>query len=246
MSARLLGTAFLLALIPSLHAQETVLTIVVRAGDTGAPLSGAVLEVGGARGAADMLGQAELVGVPPGPLAVSATFPGYVALDTTITVVADDANLTVLTLQSDARDLGDVVVEAESVNDAMLRRQGFFERRDRSTGVFLTRQELDQRGTTMFSDVFRAVPGIRVQRQGQGGRTSIVSQRRRGCEMAIFFDGVEMAGGALNADAIPYDNIAAVEIYRGPAEVPSQFNYQRMRETCGAILIWTRMVAGGD
>lgn len=243
MSTRFLGVLFLLLASGSGMAQEADLTIIVRAGDTGGPLGGALLEVGGVRGAADMVGRAELSGVPPGPLRISASSPGYVTLDTTVTVVTGESNLAILSLRSDARDLGDVVVEAESVNDALLRRRGFFERRERNTGVFLTRQELDQRGTTMFSDVFRAIPGVRVQRQGQGGRTSIVSQRRRGCEMALFFDGVEMAYGALNADAISYDDIAAVEVYRGPSEVPSEYNYTRSRETCGAVLIWTRMVA---
>lgn len=242
MMLRLVFVVALAAAPLSAGAQGSDLLITVRAGDTRLPLGGALLEVGGAQGQADMLGQADLSGVPFGPLDIRASYEGYVTLDTTITIEAGAINEAVLVLQSDARDLGDVVVEAESINDAVLRRRGFFERRDRNTGVFMTREELDRRGTTMFSDVFRAVPGIRVQRQG-GGRTSIVSQRRRGCEMALFFDGIEMAYGALNADAIAYDDIAAVEIYRGPSEVPQEFNYTRSRETCGAVLIWTRMVA---
>ncbi|MGB3544306.1 MAG: hypothetical protein WBA11_15410, partial [Rubrivirga sp.] len=162
------GYSFVVAiavlLCSPLAAQDGELSILVKGADTGSPLAGAALEVGGIGGSADMFGMAELSGVPPGALAISASFPGYVAIDTTVTVEAGVENVVVLALPSGARDLEEVLVEAESINDAMLRRRGFFERQSQGMGAFLTRQELDERGTTMFSDVFRGIPGIRVRR----------------------------------------------------------------------------------
>lgn len=225
-------------------AQEAELSLLIRGGDTGAPLPGATVEILGARGAVDAFGQASLSGVPVGDVSVTVSYPGYVTLDTLVSVEPSGMNLTVLTLRANVRDLGGVIVEAETVNDAVLRRRGFFERRENRSGVFLTREELDQRGAQLFSDVFRSVPGVRIQRRG--GTTSLVSQRRRGCPMSVYMDGVEMAYVEQNIDALPFDDIAAVEIYRGPSEVPLEFTQTKMRETCGVVLVWTRIVASNE
>ncbi len=228
-------------------AQEADLALVVRAGDTGSPLAGAEVDIMGVQGAVDAFGQAQLSGVPIGDVPMSVTYPGYVRLDTTVVVREGDPNLTVLTLRSvlgDTRDLGDVVVEAESVNDAVLRRRGFFERRDRLTGVFYTRAELDDRGVRQVSDIFGATPGVRIARTGV--QETLVSDRRGGCPMTVYVDGTEMAYIAHNIDALPFDDIAAVEVYRGPSELPIEYAHTKFNDTCGAVLVWTRIVASDE
>ena len=237
------GLLTLLLLLSSTNASaQTSLTILVRDAETQSPLSGARIEVAELTGAADEFGSAELLGVEPGPLRLGASYTGYVPLDTTVTVLGGGPTVVVLPLQSDARLLGDVVVEAELVNDAALTRRGFFQRREALTGVFITRAELDRRGATLFSDVFRGVAGVRVERNSRG--TSLVSARRRGCSMAIFVDGTEATLIASALDGFPFDHLAAVEIYRGPAEVPLEYTRTKATETCGAVLVWTRIVAG--
>lgn len=222
--------------------QEADLSIVVRGGDTGAPLPGAVIEIMGARGAVDAFGQADLSGVPVGDIPLTVSYPGYATLDTLVAVAVGEANLTVLSLRSEARDLGDVTVEAETPNDAVLRRRGFFDRQSTNTGVFFTREELDRRGVTLFSDIFGPVPGVRVQRRG--GQAQLISSRRRGCLMTVYLDGTEMAYIASNIDALPFDDVAAIEIYRGPSELPLEYAYMKSNDTCGAVLVWTRISAG--
>ncbi len=227
----------------SVSSQEADLSLVIRAGDTGAPLSGAIIEIMDARGAVDAFGQADLSGVPIGDVPLTISYPGYTTLDTLI-VVEEGANLAVLSLLSDARDLGDVVVEASTFNDELLRRRGFFERRDSGTGVFFVRDELDRRGVTLFSDIFGPVAGVRVQRRG--GQAQLVSSRRRGCLMTVYLDGIEMAFIASNIDALPFDDVAAIEIYRGPSEVPLEYTYTKSNDTCGAVLVWTRIAASNE
>lgn len=232
---------FLMALFAiCASAQTTSLTLIVRDDETGSPLPGARLEVAGLVGATDQLGRAELVGMDPVPLQIVAAFPGYVPLDTTLAIIEGVSNVAVLSLRSDAVLLGNVLVVEETINNAVLRRRGFFERREKQTGVFLTRAEIDQRGATLFSDVFQAVPGVRVQREG--GVTSLVSARRLGCPLAIFLDGVEAAYLARAVDAVPFRDVAAVEVYRGPSEVPIEYTQTRSSETCGAVLVWTRIL----
>ena len=60
----------------------------------------------------------------------------------------------------------------------------------------------------------------------------------RGCEPAVFIDGVRIHGGAAAIDELvsPIE-IAAVEVYRGPSEVPVEFSGPETG--CGAIVIWT-------
>jgi hypothetical protein len=41
-----------------------------------------------------------------------------------------------------------------------------------------------------------------------------------------------------NIDDVPLNNIGAVEVYRGPSEMPPEFNYPDA--VCGVVLIWTR------
>ena len=236
--------ALLTILLASGAGAQTSLTLLVRDADTAMPIVGARLEVGGLVGAADNLGAAELVGMDPGPLRVVASTVGYVPVDTTVVVARDVPTVVVLSLRSEALDLGDVVVEAVSVNDAVLHRRGFFERRATRTGAFVTREELDLRGAHLFSDAFHTMAGVRVQREG--GTTSLISTRRRGCAMAIYLDGVEMAYIAQNLDALPFDDVAAIEVYRGPSEVPLEYSRTRAQEACGIVLVWTRIVASND
>lgn len=231
----------LLALAAASANAQTSLTLIVRDAGTAAPLAGAQLVVSGVSGSTDAFGRADLLGVEPGQVRIEAAYSGYIALDTTIAIEQSVSNLALLPLRPDLEMLGDVVVEAESVNDAVLRRRGFFERRETRSGVFRTREELDRRGASQFADVFRGVPGVRVQRRG--GVTSLVSTRRRGCLMQMYIDGTEMTYLAGNVDAVPFDDIAAVEVYRGPAEVPLEYTQTKSQETCGAVLVWTRIVA---
>ena len=222
---------------------QTSLTLLVRDAETSGPLPWALLTIGELQGAADDFGTAELVGMDPGPLRVQASFAGYVPLDTVVTVQGGVPTVVVLPLASDALELGDVLVEAETVNDALLRRRGFFERKESMTGVFITRDELDQRGASLLSDAFRGVPGVRVQKDR--GVTSLVSTRRRGCRLAIYVDGTEAVFLADAIDGFPFNDIAAIEIYRGPAEVPVEYTRTKGLETCGVVLLWTQMVTGG-
>ena len=222
-------------------AQTTTLTLLVKDRETNGPVSNALLSVAGLEGSADDFGQAELVGVGLGPLRVRASFVGYVPLDTTLIISEAPEAVAVLRLAPDVRDLGDVLVEAETVNDAALRRRGFFNRRQGRSGVFVTRSELDQRGANQFADVFRGMSGVRVQTTGAG--TSLVSARRRGCLMAMYVDGTEMTYLSENIDVFPFESIAAVEVYRGPAEVPLEYTQTKSQRTCGAVLVWTRIVA---
>jgi carboxypeptidase family protein/TonB-dependent receptor-like protein len=128
----------------------------------------------------------------------------------------------------------------------------FWNRRMIGVGAFLTRDQIERRGAYRPSDLLRTVNGVRVsQDQSSGrpviqmGRTPIQAPIRKGspslaavCQVNYYLDGSWVAPGTFHIDDLSPTSIEAIEIYRGPAEIPPRF---RQRETaCGLIVIWTR------
>ncbi len=104
------------------------------------------------------------------------------------------------------------------------------------TGRFITRAEIESRNPHLTTDLLRMVPGLRVSAQS---RSVVVTRQGGGCVPAIFVDGmfVNRDGRTSINDFVMPQMIEGVEIYRGPSEVPPQF---QDRSGCGAIVIWTR------
>ncbi|OZC02097.1 TonB-dependent receptor plug domain-containing protein [Rubricoccus marinus] len=230
------------SLLPAdLAAQEPTtpalrLLIVVRDADTQAPLAGANVAVGNELRTTNVDGRALFSDLAPGEQEIAAAFLGYTATDTTL-VLSRSSRVTFL-LPPEAVALDAINVEADKFNAARLQRSGFYERRDTRSGTFKTIEELEEAGAIRFSDIFRGVTGLRIE--SQFGQTRITSTRRRDCSPAVFFDGVAARGLAMQLDTVPLDGVLAVEIYKGPAEVPAEFSADINQTQCGAILVWTR------
>jgi hypothetical protein len=128
----------------------------------------------------------------------------------------------------------------------------FWNRRVAGLGVFITRADIDRRKPYRPSDLLRTVNGVRVTGDNamdrpeiQMGRTSVLPATRGGavqlggrCVVNYYIDGNWVSPGTFHIDDIAPSSIEAIEVYRGPAEIPPRF---RQRETaCGLIVIWTR------
>lgn len=126
------------------------------------------------------------------------------------------------------------------VRSRHLDRVGFFERKARGTGEFLTRSQIEAKHPLTGTDVVRGVPGVRVLALRPGGARSITTGRGS-CRFRYLVDGNRM-GPDFEMDEIPPHWIEAVEIYRGPSEVPAQFSSwpRSLPAACGVILVWTR------
>lgn len=125
---------------------------------------------------------------------------------------------------------------------------GFYERRARGFGWFLTREDLDRAPGHFLSTVFRQVPGLRVVPFGTretGGGYRIFNQRSN-CEPVFYLDGARLSDGSrsVGGERFLKTDMAAIEIYRGPSEVPPV--YRDSRSTCGVILLWTRTATEAD
>ena len=139
-----------------------------------------------------------------------------------------------LTIRLEAAAVELPAVKVETPVSVYMR--GFYERRkQRGTGHFVDRAEIEKRRPAYTSDLLRTVPGMSVRMSPRLG--AIV--RVRGCRPAIFLDGVQAVGAELDDVTRPGD-IDGMEVYSSWAAIPPQFN-DRQGGRCGAIIIWTRI-----
>lgn len=116
---------------------------------------------------------------------------------------------------------------------------GYYQRLERrSSGQFITRQELDRHSGTSLSQVLARSPGVSSLRLGSGG--GAVRLRGRSCRPLVWLDGVSMPAGEVDLDAFPVHTLHGVELYLGSTTTPLDFTAQQNRSSCGTILLWSR------
>ncbi len=126
-------------------------------------------------------------------------------------------------------------------------------RRVVGTGLQYTRGQLDESQAMTVGELLRRVPGVSVT---DGNATETVQIRRGGsapfgsrtprslvCHVGWFLDGVRMDRPGIAAmteglSSIRLEELDAVEVFRGVAEMPPEFATPDLR--CGAIALWTR------
>lgn len=141
--------------------------------------------------------------------------------------------------------------------------QSDFERRkSQEHGSFITRETVDERVTWSLPNIIASkATGVKVVQRHCGPTFcgwAVASSRpasclRSGCSplcfLAVFLDGqpifLPSAGGSDGIDLttiLPSD-VAAVEIYDGPASIPPVFNVTG--SACGVVALWSRTVGTG-
>ena len=167
--------------------------------------------------------------------------------------------LTVLDVQMapDALELEPLVVTAEA-RSYHLEMQGFYERKTKGldTGIFFSPEQLEERRPLNVTDLFWGLPGTRVivSQQGQTGVYFRAGERwTQVCWPMVYLDRHLISAGGLpnpvgtepavlNEMISPFD-LAAIEVYRSPAEVPPEFN--GANAGCGVIVLWTKQGGSG-
>jgi hypothetical protein len=114
---------------------------------------------------------------------------------------------------------------------------GFYERMRRAMGgIFITRQDIENRPTIYTTDLLRTIPGAHLTRSRVGFGFDVLL--RGDCKPRVFLDGVPIQLGTMTIDDLisPLD-LEGIEVYRGIAEIPANFTGLG---ACGAIVLWTR------
>lgn len=130
-----------------------------------------------------------------------------------------------------------------SVRQEWLVETGFYERREKGLGKFLTAEELEKRPLSSLTQALSTVSGVKTAQRCRGMFCREVlhmsqSSTQMGCDVKYYMDGNEMHG-FVSPDNIAVHNLAAIEVYRGISETPGQF-YGR----CGSVVIWSKRSDG--
>ena len=126
---------------------------------------------------------------------------------------------------------------------------GFEERRAHAQGHFFNREEIVRIQARRFTDLLRRVPGVQMQHvsspyeQGEAVRMSrtIGVMGARHCPVLYYVNGspFPVTGDIPIDQYINPEEVAAVEVYSGMSQIPSEFNSTGHNSRCGVIVIWT-------
>lgn len=194
----------------------------------------------GPRAVTNETGGFAFAAISPGATMVSIRRLGFAADSISVILRAGRVDSLVLIMASMAASLPGVTIEDEM--DARSHRilAGFWERRSRGFGHFMTRDEIDKRDAHDFVDLTRMIPSLRaVTINGRRTLRFNGSTQPVDCPPQYVVDGMRIEQGSPD-EFSPHD-IEALEFYSGPATVPPQFTNRAFTKTCGVIVIWTRL-----
>lgn len=206
---------------------------------TGGPLPRAHVSLKKAgRGAfTDSAGQFTLPDLPAGRDTVEVEQIGFA--DESVVLQLRPGHVTEATfmLSETVLRVEDITVTVEQPVEEIGRLEGFVDRKRKGHGFFIGPEEIEERRARKPSDLLRRVPGLRVGPDGTGRRSTItVIRSQRRCEPIVWVDGQQMRD--YHIDNLSAFDVLAMEVYRGPAEIPPRF--MRTGGQCGVLVVWTR------
>ena len=204
----------------------------------GIPVEGAQIMVTGTAltGESDDLGRFVLAKAAPGEMLVRVRRIGFQPDSVRVAVLAGQTANVEVVLTRLAIELRPVVVLGRRHLTGHM--AGFYDRQMRGAGHFITRADIDRRNPINMTDMFRMIPGARVE--SRGFRTQVRFRGAR-CAPLTWLDGTPLYAGEFDLDSIDPRSMEGIEIYSGPAGVPAEFQGNRqLSSSCGTVLLWTR------
>ena len=169
----------------------------------------------------------------PGEVRLKVTHLGYGDAEGAVQVAAGEMVEVEVKLATEVIALDPITVTATRRNLPLWELQGLHRRIESGWGQFVLREEIEARSPYRVVDLLVGT-GVDVYADGQ-----FIRMRRTGCEPLVYLDGQKVSAlGAAEALRLVHPaDLFAMEIYRGPAETPSQYIDTNSR--CGVILLWT-------
>lgn len=202
--------------------------------ETGAPVSGAEVRVGGVGtiGRTDGDGWFRVSDAPLGLLYFGVRRLGYRPVAELVRLTAGDTIDVVLESLRFELDTVRVQARADAAWERELRRFSLAVESSRF-GTVVTESDIVARRPVWTSDLFLAMGGFTVRGSGPGARVL----GRGGCLPTIVLDGLPAPG--FNVNDIPATAVRLLVAYRTFTLMPMQWQGPNSNPTCGAIAIFT-------
>ena len=114
---------------------------------------------------------------------------------------------------------------------------GFYRRRSKRVGKFLTREEIDKLAAGRISELLRTIPGVRTGFIAPGQSEDVSFLNCQSFNVSVWIDGQKMSGNV--GEVLPLitpTDIETIEVYPRQTMIPPEFR----DNSCGAIVMWTR------
>jgi hypothetical protein len=205
---------------------------------TEAPLSGAeiVLPKLGLLATTDSFGRFRVSGISPGTHSILVRRIGFAPFAGRIEFRGRDSLDVEFVMEPKVSELPEISVTTTLVQRKLVE---FNERRRLGVGHFLDSVALANGPGSRLSEKLRHLPGLIVNCRGTV--CSLLSTRGQvsftgRCPVRLGLDGVEVNG--FNLNWLDPNEVAGIEWYAGPAQMPARFNSSR--SSCGFLMIWTK------
>jgi carboxypeptidase family protein/TonB-dependent receptor-like protein len=210
---------------------------------TGAPIVAAEVNIAAstARGQTDSTGLFRLRALDPGLVRITIRRLGYDPAYFDFQLHGDSEDSIAVTLQAHAHQLDPVLTNA-TLARGYQELQGFYQRRARGGGVFITRDQIEARHTNVLSEVLRDAAGVHIVTSSRGGtdlRFEASQLKNRDCAPDYWLDGQRVRSPHL--DDFSATDVEAIELYAGPSTTPMRFSQTTSMATCGTVVLWTRI-----
>ncbi len=228
-------------------AQESVGELVgqVVMTEDGTELAGVRVTVAGTglSSVSDTDGRFRIEAVPEGEHVLTVSYldlASDVAGSVPVAVSGNETVWVTILLEINVIPVRELVVQIERVDD-LGKMAGFDRRRASAFGSFISREDIDRAQPDRLSQLFYAVPGVRVvppPGEDLFGARLVSSRSGLDCYMQLFLDGIRQPLGAFDIDLLPPEDIEGIEVYAGPSRTPTLYSHRGA--PCGVVAIWTR------
>jgi hypothetical protein len=234
-------------------AQDSTATVRGFVTSSGDGVAGAAITVRGSNitGTSGNDGAFRISGIPAGAIVLDVKRLGYVAEEFHLTLKRNDDRKVNLVLDKVAQALPQVTVTDIPGTPARLAQShkydDFYIRKATGIGTFITREEIDRQFKATTQELLQAIPGILIRQTGttwwvqftRCGRAKVPGTITSGGPsepVQVFVDGQFASNGTDRLEEINPAEIEAIEIYKGPSQLPAIAR----GKGCGAIFIWLR------
>jgi hypothetical protein len=225
------------ALAAATAQQDTLarLTGSVSSSKNGRPLADVMVSVmgTGAFQITDSSGAFAIARLPPGRHTLRLAWHDRVSEDYQVGLRAGQVLDLAILLDVGGVELAPIVVEASS-SEWVLSLAGFYSRRGKGFGRFVTSEDIERRKPANLSALL-AASGITMRCVRTACYPARYASGRR-CAVPVFLDGLRVE--YYDIDNIPPSDVLGIEVYRQGADTPAEFS--RWSAGCGAVLIWTK------